>query len=88
MFLSHSRLRQKKHELQTSLFSHLTTWPNGSGSWEEQVNILETAQLKPFVNFLMTHVVDIKVKHHYFHSQGTGGPHNTLGTCEMFKCEV
>lgn len=52
------------------------------------MNVLERVNLKALVNFLMTHVVDNKVKHHYFHLQGVGGPHDTLGTCEMSKCEV
>lgn len=53
-----------------------------------EVNVFQRVHLKPLVNFLMTHVVDIKAKHHYFHLQLAGGPHDSLGTCEMSKSGV
>lgn len=55
---------------------------------EEQGKLVERIRLKPLVNFLMTYVVDIKVKHHYFHPQGGGKPHSTLETCEISKCKL
>lgn len=55
---------------------------------EAPAQMFREEQEEPLVNFLMTYVVDTKVKHHYFHPRGGGKPHNTLETCEISKCKL
>lgn len=55
---------------------------------EAPAQMCREEQEEPLVNFLMTYVVDTKVKHHYFHPQGGGKPHSTLETCEISKYKL